>query len=135
MLLEEPQVGEALEKLIRESLSAQWGWEGNLEGDDLEREVVRRRGLHFLGVGRDWEYCVWCGELVGPRDWAVGRTCAHQIHTVSGQGQERVVYVDTDYICRGVRSNSGRGEGGRSGGSCAPEAAGKSERIPNRPGL
>ena len=93
ILLEEPQVGEALEKLIKESLSAQWGWEGNLEGDDLEREVVRRRGLHFLGVGRDWEYCVWCGELVGPRDWAVGRTCSHQIHAVSGREQERVVYI------------------------------------------
>ena len=89
VLLEEPQVGEALEKLIKESLSAQWALEGNLEGDDLEREVVRRRGLHYLGVGRGWEDCVWCGELVGPRDWAAGRTCAHQIHTVSDNEHEQ----------------------------------------------
>ena len=81
ILLEE--VGPELEDLIKASLSAQWACEGNLEGDDLEREVTRRRGLHYLGVGKDWEYCVWCGEHVGPRDWAVGRTCAHQIHTVS----------------------------------------------------
>ena len=124
ILLEE--VGPAMEEMIRAALSAQWGWEGNLEGDDLEREIARRRGLHFLGVGRGWELCVWCGEYVGPRDWASGRLCAHQIHVVSTYPlQSHENKLNNAQPSRDVRLNWGKGEAGPNTGSCAPEDAGK----------
>ena len=75
-------VGGVLTDLIRESVSAQWAWETNLAGDDREREVVRRQGLHHLAVERGWEMCVHCGDMVGQHEWSLGRLCGHQLHTV-----------------------------------------------------
>ena len=76
-------VADVLDGLIREALSHKWSWESLLAGEDREREIIRRKGLHNLGVMRGLEYCVWCGEQVGPGDWAVGRLCGHQVHMVS----------------------------------------------------
>ena len=77
--------GEVLEGLVREAMSGQWAWEARLRGADRDREVARRRGLHALGVSRGWEMCAWCGDPVGAEDWATGRLCGHQLHTVKSR--------------------------------------------------
>ena len=80
-------VADVLDGLIREALSHKWSWESLLAGEDREREIVRRKGIHCLAVERGWEYCVWCGDRVGPEEWSIGRLCGHQLHMVShGRG-------------------------------------------------
>ena len=76
-------VADVLAGLIRESLSHQWSWESLLAGEDREKEIVRRKGIHSLAVARGWEFCAWCGGQVGPGDWSIGRLCGHQLHMVS----------------------------------------------------
>ena len=96
--------GEVLEGLVREAMSGQWAWEARLRGADRDREVARRRGLHALGVSRGWEMCAWCGDPVGAEDWATGRLCGHQMHTVWFSNELAPVSHDFKAVdcCRGV---------------------------------